>query len=265
MAGRNSLAAIFFVFNKSILSCLKSGLGTRVAIINPRNSFPLKERQAKPIANFTTNVVNGGPSDSSSFSDPSNLVSATAWTSGQLDAFLGISASPANPIGAWLPCAQTGTSANCGTGAPYLSDPGATGFFVYRADLGTNVLASPGSPTGNPNFTYSVGLPQDSFVVGFLNTGTASSPSWIATANSGALFIDSKLTTTTVPEPTSLLLMGTGLGRDSQAVDAAADQVIAGSVCRYGPNQRKLIEPVHSALALFFCLGAIASYSVRSE
>src|SRR5262249_29261253 len=34
------------------------------------------------------------------------LFSATPWTSGMLDAYLGISASPNNPIGAYLPSTQ---------------------------------------------------------------------------------------------------------------------------------------------------------------
>jgi hypothetical protein len=39
----------------------------------------------------------------------------------QLDAFLGISASPQNPLGAFLPATQA-------------LDPGATGFNVFQAD-----------------------------------------------------------------------------------------------------------------------------------
>ena len=54
----------------------------------------------------------------------SSLVSTTPWTSGMLDAYLGISASPANPISAFLPSTQA-------------FDAGATGYFDYSFDFGT--------------------------------------------------------------------------------------------------------------------------------
>src|SRR6516225_10524613 len=56
-------------------------------------------------------------------SGTATLVAGSPWTSGNLDAFLGISASPANPIGAFLPSTQA-------------LDPGATGFNVYAANFG---------------------------------------------------------------------------------------------------------------------------------
>jgi hypothetical protein len=49
------------------------------------------------------------------------LFSTTAWTTGTLADFLGITASPDNPIGAFLPATQA-------------LDPGATGFFVYQPE-----------------------------------------------------------------------------------------------------------------------------------
>jgi hypothetical protein len=55
--------------------------------------------------------------------------------------------------------------------------------------------------------SISQALPVDSYVVGFLNNGTAASPDWIATANSGALLE----TATPIPEPGTLTLFGTGL------------------------------------------------------
>jgi hypothetical protein len=47
------------------------------------------------------------------------------FNSGFLDAFLGISSSPSNPIGAYLPDPAS---------------PSATGFSVFEADLGTETL-----------------------------------------------------------------------------------------------------------------------------
>lgn len=149
-----------------------------------------------PIANFTVNVKNGGSTDTTNTSDASNLFSPTAWTSNseKLDAYLGISAGPSNPLGAYLPCVQTATAANCGsTGGPFTADPGATGFFVYVADLGNTELSGTGSPSGNPILTLSTALPLDSVVVGFQNDS-----GWDATANSGGLYIAS---TNPVPEP----------------------------------------------------------------
>jgi hypothetical protein len=99
------------------------------------------------------------------------LFSATPWTSGMLDAYLGISASPANPIGAFLPSTQA-------------LDPGATGFFVFQANLGTLTLQSPSNPNVSPLENISPGLPLASYIVGFFNeAGTIQ-----ATANSGAIF-----------------------------------------------------------------------------
>jgi PEP-CTERM motif-containing protein len=127
-----------------------------------------------------------------------SLFSPTAWTSGFLDAYLGISASPNNPIGAFLP-------------STLLLDPGATGFRVYQADLGVNSLNGPSGP-GTPSLTISglaPGIPIGSYIVGFL-----SEPGGIeATANSGALFFTSPQTLPLprVPEPASLILLGVGM------------------------------------------------------
>ena len=68
----------------------------------------------------TVNVALTGPfTISGALSGTATLFSSTAWTSGQLDAYLGSPASPANPIGAYLPGAQTYQSA-------------ATGFYVFE-------------------------------------------------------------------------------------------------------------------------------------
>jgi hypothetical protein len=121
------------------------------------------------------------------------LFSATAWTSGQLDAFLGISASPANPIGAFLPSTQA-------------LDPGATGFFIYQVNLGMTTLQGDANPNVSPLENISPGLPLASYLVAFLNEGTVANPNWAATANSGAIF--ETRGAVAVPEPSSMILVG---------------------------------------------------------
>ena len=123
----------------------------------------------------------------------SRLNGGTPWTSGQLDAYLGISASPANPIGAY--------------GA------GGSSYEVYKFDLGTQTVTG----TSGPQETTSISLPTDAYILAFLNVGG----SWSATANSGAILETGSPTTTTpspVPEPTTLALFGTGIAGVAMAM-----------------------------------------------
>jgi hypothetical protein len=131
-------------------------------------------------------------------SGTASLFSATPWTSGDLASYLGLSASPNNPIGAYLPSTQG-------------LDPGATGFFVYRVDLGNTTLQGANDPNLSPLENISPALPLASYIVGFLNEGTANSPNWIATANSGAIFETHDAPPPSVPEPATLTLLGSAL------------------------------------------------------
>jgi hypothetical protein len=154
---------------------------------------------------LTPDNVAAGPSFTlTGPSGTATLVPGSPWTAGALDTFLGISASPMNPIGAFLPSTQG-------------LDPGATGFNVYAANLGPITLQDASNPNVSPleNITSGV-LPKGSYIVAFLNEGTAVAPNWVATANSGAIFeTDSPPITTTappsVPEPSALALLGTAL------------------------------------------------------
>jgi hypothetical protein len=114
------------------------------------------------------------------------LFSSTAWTGGFLADYLGVSASPANPIGAYLPSTQA-------------VDPGATGFFVYQAALGPATVGHPGD---GPQMTLGSSVPVGSYLVAFIDDGSA-------TANSAAIFETGP--GTNVPEPSSLLLLIPGL------------------------------------------------------
>ena len=100
------------------------------------------------------------------------LVNPIAWTSGFLASYLGISASSA------------------------------TGFYVYRVDLGDAIL--PSFPNTSPLLSVGGSLPLASYVTGFVNVGTTKHPYWIASANSGAILEQ-------VPEPASLALLSASL------------------------------------------------------
>jgi len=129
------------------------------------------------------------------YSGTATLFSATPWSSGALDAYLGISASPTNPIGAYIPDP---------------SDPGATSFFVYQLSIspgGGVTLQSPANPNVSPLENITAGIPLGSYIVGFFNEGTMASPSWQATANSGAI-LETSPPPAVVPEPSSIILLG---------------------------------------------------------
>jgi hypothetical protein len=128
---------------------------------------------------------------------------AGVWSSGSLAGFLGFSpipgANPNNPIGAFLPTTQA-------------LDPTATGFNVFQADLGLQIiLGNSGAMTAGGQFTIPSGFGNDAggYIVGFCFSCTDKPGSFVATANSGALLVDG--TPTPTPEPASMLLLGLGL------------------------------------------------------
>lgn len=130
-------------------------------------------------------------------------VSAAPFSGGQLDSYLGISASPNNPIGGFLTTSGTGNYASI--------NPGASSFFVYQLTLtpsGGITLQGPSNPNSSPLWNIgSAGLPLGSYIVAFLNEGTAASPDWVATSNSGAI-LETHDAPTPTPEPTSIILLG---------------------------------------------------------
>jgi len=190
--------------------CVDNGTNSPIAL-NPPNPFgfassPPGETGSLAITILVPDNENAGfapPLITGAASATANLFSATPWTSGFLDAYLGISASPANPIGAYLPSTEA-------------LDPGATGFFVYQGAVGTQTLAGPGGP---PNQLFNItSVPLASYIVGFMNLGVNGIE---ATANSGAVFVTVPCTPGTpgcsvnpppaAPEPNTLALLGSAL------------------------------------------------------
>lgn len=119
------------------------------------------------------------------------LFSSTAWTSGDLAAYLGFNASSANPISAF------------GAG-------GASGYYVYDVDFGNQLVGGNADPGVGLEETTAAALPDDSYIVGFLSTPTRGTQGvFSATADDGAILVEAASTSTT-PEPSPLMLMGTG-------------------------------------------------------
>ncbi len=197
-----------FCWGYSASQCIDNGTNSPVTQANPEFGFSISPGNQTGDFFIDILVPNNDPQFASGVSGTismtatktvppatnwtATLFSSTAWTSGGLDSYLGISASPANPIGAYLPSTQA-------------LDSGATGFYVYQVNLGTYKLCGPSGVPCSPYLRLSTGLSADigSYVVGFLYKVKKSVPTWIATANSGALF--------DTPEPATLFLVFGGL------------------------------------------------------
>lgn len=152
--------------------------------------FLLPTDQVSVPSSVGISVKNGSNTSSAS------LVSSTAWSSGMLDSYLGINATPNNPIGNY-------------TGSNNAGDTSASAFYVYQDNLGSQTVGGTGGGS-QLDLQLLSGLPQGSYIVAFMNTGTNSRPDWMGTANSGAILLDGP-STPGVPEPSSLALLGTGI------------------------------------------------------
>jgi hypothetical protein len=123
--------------------------------------------------------------------DNATLFSPTPWTSGPLDDYLKISASPTNPIG--------------GFGAG-----GVTGYYVFQADLGGGITLPSNSGANNSDLLLlGQTLPVDSYIVAFV---TNDWKTWGATSSSGAILEmgGGPGGHGTVPEPSTWAMMAIG-------------------------------------------------------
>jgi hypothetical protein len=142
-------------------------------------------------ASYSITGTQGGLFDNSSISATASKLSGQ-WTGGDLSGFLNISASPTNPLSNWLDY----TKAH--------DDPGATGYFVYQANLGLTTLQPNANALAGPLLNIGT-LQPGSVITAFLSTGTPWNPTWIATASSGGLYVHK------LPEPDPLVLVGLGM------------------------------------------------------
>jgi hypothetical protein len=174
-----------------------------VEILVPDNEDPTPSSLS-----FTIDGTLAGPLDIGTVSGTSTLKGD--WKTGGLGAFLGLTlgmGSPPNDISAWLPYTQGN---NCGPLQNMPCDPGATGYEVYQVDLGNNLLQGPSNAV-KPILTLSgSSLPLASVLAGFLGSGPTfgTSANFISTANSGAIFEAGAPPAPPVPEPSSIILLG---------------------------------------------------------
>jgi hypothetical protein len=130
---------------------------------------------------------------SGALSGTASLYSTTAWTTGNLETYIGFSnAKPNTPNpGVW------------GTGA--------TGFYAYKADLGTATLGNSADCLTTPCLNIGPALPTDAVIVGYLiGVKDGHKTIDIGTANSAAL-LETGPPPPPTPEPGSIALFGSGL------------------------------------------------------
>jgi len=121
-----------------------------------------------PVADGVPGSISVTGSMGGALSFTANLFSTTPWTAGQLDTYLGISASPTNPIDA------------------FANSSG--GFYVVQGFAGNYTIPQQGTSLligTTPLWSIPGGIPDNTSIVAFYNNGS----SILATANSSALHV----------------------------------------------------------------------------
>jgi len=123
------------------------------------------------------------------------LFSSTAWTSGDLTTYLGITASPPNPLSSFLSATNTVDSA-------------AMGYFDFRL-TGIAITTGLPGPGNTPNDLFTLGgdLPLGSILTAFVQV-CSEACTYVSTAQSESLLVNQPLSE--VPLPEALWLFGTG-------------------------------------------------------
>jgi hypothetical protein len=136
-------------------------------------------------ASFSITGNAGSGNGGGALSATASEVSGTPWTSGNLDAYLGQTAPNVDPISDWLPSTKA-------------YDPGATGYYVFQANLGTLNLYAEANIHDGPIFN-DFSLPEGSIIAAYLEETSST----IGTDPTGALFV--------TPEPSSIVLLASVL------------------------------------------------------
>jgi hypothetical protein len=197
-------------------------------------------------ASFAITGTQCGTANNVACSGTATLFSTTAWTGGSLAGYLGISGSPNNPIGAYLPTSQS-------------LDPGATGFFVFQVDTGTSKIWDNSNEGNGPTFDLpggGFGSDLGGYIVGFCGTGcTGNTDPYVATANSGALLVEWH----TWCQSLALLMLGAGLLGLGFAGRRAGNRLTNRSKLNPEPRPIQAGFFRSSSLRSLFCLSARAN------
>lgn len=128
--------------------------------------------------------------------ESSTLFSSTAFTSGKLGTYLGLSYTPDNPLSAFLPSTQT-------------LDSGATGYFVYTFLFGAET-GNPKDEATAPTFSIASG----SVLLGsvFVGLELNSKGTVFGSTPSSAAILETHAPGPVVPEPATAGLLACGLG-----------------------------------------------------
>jgi hypothetical protein len=125
--------------------------------------------------------------------------SATAWTSGSLESYLGLSSTPNNPLSAFLTDPHPSTQT---------FQPSATGYYDYTFAFGDVTFGS----TTDPTFSTGFDFPEGTVITAFTDIKSCKNgictDNFTSTASSSALIID---TPVLVPEPSPVLVLAGGL------------------------------------------------------